>query len=85
MPESVIFAFEDHGTTRGDTVTGSYGSARKAMSDLAAVGIDFEDVVQVLEDEGVEKFETSWVELLEGVQKSLDAARKGSASPSDAA
>jgi transaldolase len=85
MPESVIFAFEDHGTTRGDTVTGSYGSARKAMSDLAAVGIDFDDVVQVLEDEGVEKFETSWVELLEGVQKSLDAARKGSASPSDAA
>jgi transaldolase len=44
-----------------------------------------DDVVQVLEDEGVEKFETSWIELLDGVQKSLDAAAKGSPSPSDAA
>jgi len=85
MPESVISAFEDHGTTRGDTVTGSYESARRAIADLGTVGVDFNDVVQVLEDEGVEKFETSWVELLEGVQKSLKAAAKGSDSPSDAA
>jgi transaldolase len=85
MPEPVIFAFQDHGEVRGDTITGSYESARAVMADLAAAGIDFDDVVQVLEDEGVEKFETSWVELLEGVQKSLDAASKGSASPSDAA
>jgi transaldolase len=85
MPESVIFAFEDHGDTRGDTVTGAYDDARKVMSDLAAVGVDMDDVVQVLEDEGVDKFEASWKELLEGVQKSLDAAAKGSDSPSDAA
>jgi transaldolase len=85
MPESVIFAYEDHGTTRGDTVTGSYGAAHQLMTDLAAVGVDMDDVVQVLEDEGVEKFETSWIELLDGVQKSLDAAVKGSDSPSDAA
>ena len=85
MPESVIFAYEDHGTTRGDTVTGSYANAKKVMADLAAVGVDMDDVVQVLEDEGVQKFEASWVELLDGVQKSLDAAAKGSDSPSDAA
>jgi transaldolase len=85
MPESVIFAYEDHGDTRGDTVSGAYADARKVMSDLAAVGVDMDDVVQVLEDEGVDKFEASWKELLEGVQKSLDAAAKGSASPSDAA
>jgi transaldolase len=85
MPESVIFAFEDHGTVRGDTITGSYESARKVMADLAAVGVDVDDVVQVLEDEGVEKFEASWIELLDGVQKSLDAAAMGSPSPSDAA
>jgi transaldolase len=85
MPEPVIFAYEDHGDTRGDTVTGNYGDAKKVMADLAAVGIDFNDVVQVLEDEGVEKFETSWLELLDGVQKSLDAAAQGSDSPSDAA
>jgi transaldolase len=85
MPESVIYAFEDHGEVRGDTVTGSYGSAKQVMADLAAVGVDFDDVVQVLEDEGVEKFETSWNELLEGVDKSLKAAAAGSGSPSDAA
>jgi transaldolase len=85
MPESVIFAFEDHGTVRGDTITGSYESARKVIADLAAIGVDMDDVVQVLEDEGVEKFETSWIELLDGVQKSLDAAAGGSPSPSDAA
>jgi transaldolase len=85
MPESVIFAFEDHGEVRGDTITGSYESARKVLADLAALGIDYDDVVQVLEDEGVQKFEASWLELLDGVQKSLDAAAKGSSSPSDAA
>ena len=85
MPESVIFAFEDHGETRGDTITGSYSEARKVLADLAALGIDYDDVVKVLEDEGVQKFEASWVELLDGVQKSLDAAAKGSPSPSDAA
>jgi len=82
MPESVIFAFADHGETRGDTVTGNYEHARKVLSDLASVGIDFDDVVKVLEDEGVEKFETSWNELLVGVDNSLKAAK---ASPSDAA
>jgi transaldolase len=85
MPESVIFAFEDHGTTRGDTVTGSYAAAKKVMDDLAAVGVDMDDVVKVLEDEGVDKFEASWKELLESVQKSLDAAAKGDSSPTDAA
>jgi transaldolase len=85
MPESVIFAFEDHGEVRGDTITGAYESARKVLADLAALGIEYDDVVQVLEDEGVQKFEASWVELLDGVQKSLDAAAKGSSSPSDAA
>jgi transaldolase len=85
MPESVIHAFEDHGEVPGDTITGSYENARKVMSDLAAAGVDVDDVVKVLEDEGVDKFEASWVELLDGVQKSLDAAAKGSSSPSDAA
>ena len=49
------------------------------------MGVDFDDVVKVLETEGVDKFEASWKELLEGVQKSLDAAAAGSSSPSDAA
>jgi transaldolase len=85
MPEAVIKAFADHGETRGDTVTGSYEDARKVLADVAALGIDYDDVVKVLEEEGVEKFEASWGELLESVKKSLDAAAEGDDSPSDAA
>ncbi|WP_436521764.1 transaldolase [Actinoplanes sp. HUAS TT8] len=85
MPESVIVAYADHGETKGDTVTGNYGDAKKVFADLASVGVDFDDVVKVLEDEGVEKFESAWKDLLEGVTKSLKAAEAGAANPSDAA
>ena len=85
MPEAVITAFEDHGETRGDTVTGSYAAAQKVMDDVAAAGVDLTEVFLALEDEGVEKFEASWAELLEGVKKSLDAAASGAGNPSDAA
>ena len=85
MPESVITAYADHGETRGDTVTGAYESARKVLGDLDSIGVDMDDVVKVLESEGVDKFETSWNELLEGMAKSLKAAGQGSDTPSDAA
>ncbi|MEV4349736.1 transaldolase [Actinoplanes sp. NPDC049596] len=85
MPESVIKAYADHGETRGNTISGQYEAAKKVFADLKAVGVDFDDVVKVLETEGVDKFEQSWKELLEGVDKSLKAAASGSSSPSDAA
>ncbi|WP_250030587.1 transaldolase [Paractinoplanes maris] len=85
MPESVIKAFADHGEVRGDTITPNFEAAHRVFTDLAQVGVDFDDVVKVLESEGVDKFEASWKELLEGVDKSLKAAAKGSDSPSDAA
>jgi transaldolase len=85
MPESVIKAFADHGEVRGDTITPEFAAAHRVFTDLAQVGVDFDDVVKVLESEGVDKFEQSWKELLEGVDKSLKAAAAGSGSPSDAA
>ncbi|MGW0217175.1 transaldolase [Micromonospora chokoriensis] len=85
MPESVIHAYADHGETRGDTVTGSYDAARKVFADLESVGVDMADVIATLEREGVEKFEVSWQELLDGVTKSLKAAAKGTGSPNKAA
>lgn len=85
MPESVIDAYADHGETRGDTITGAYDAARKVFADLESVGVDMDDVIATLEREGVEKFETSWQELLEGVRKSLEAAAKGKGSPNKAA
>ncbi|MGW3783832.1 transaldolase [Micromonospora chokoriensis] len=85
MPESVIHAYADHGETRGDTVTGSYDAARKVFADLESVGVDMADVIATLEREGVEKFEASWQELLDGVSKSLKAAAKGTGAPNKAA
>ena len=78
-------ATADHGEVTGNTIAGTYAQARAELDAVAKLGISYDDVVQLLEDEGVEKFEASWIELLDGVQKSLDAAAAGSSSPSDAA
>jgi transaldolase len=76
MPEKTIDAVADHGVITGDMVTGKAAEAQALFDELAAVGIDLPDVFKVLEDEGVEKFEKSWLELLEATQAQLDAAKK---------
>jgi transaldolase len=76
MPEKTIDAVADHGVITGDTVTGRSDEAQGVFDQLAAVGIDLPDVFRVLEEEGVEKFEKSWLELLEATQEQLDAAKK---------
>ncbi len=42
---------------------------------MAAQGVDLTDVFLVLENEGVDKFEKSWAELLETVKGQLDGAK----------
>ena len=74
MPEDTLHAVADHGDVRGDTVTGTAAAAGQVFDELAAVGIDIDDVYLVLEREGVEKFEKSWEELLESVEGQLRAA-----------
>ena len=76
MPEKTIDAVADHGVIKGDTVTGTADAAQEIFDKLSAVGIDLPDVFRVLEDEGVEKFEKSWLELLEATKGQLDAAKK---------
>jgi transaldolase len=76
MPEKTLDAVADHGVIAGDTVTGKAAEAQAVFDKLTAVGIDLPDVFKVLEDEGVEKFEKSWLELLEATQGQLDAAKK---------
>ncbi|PMR60209.1 MULTISPECIES: transaldolase [Micromonospora] len=85
MPEAVIHAYAEHGETRPDTVTDAYDDARQVFERLAAVGVDMADVIETLEREGVEKFEASWQELLDGVRKSLVAAAQGTGHPGGAA
>ncbi|GAA2089099.1 transaldolase [Actinomadura alba] len=72
MPEATLNAVADHGEVRGDTIRPYYDEARQTMAALKELSIDYDDVVRVLEDEGVEKFETSWNELLGTVQKELE-------------
>ena len=72
MPEGTIEAFADHGELEGDAVTGRYAEAQDVIDRLAALGIEYDDVIAVLEREGVEKFEKSWAELLDTVRDALD-------------
>ncbi|WP_066519946.1 transaldolase [Curtobacterium ammoniigenes] len=75
MPGKTLEATADHAEVRGDTITGSYAAAHDVMDRLAAVGIDYDDVVAVLEREGVDKFTVSWGELVDTVQGALDGAQ----------
>ncbi|SEH81518.1 transaldolase [Mycolicibacterium rutilum] len=72
MPEKTIEAVADHGVVTGDTVTGTADESQALFDQLSAIGIDLPDVFRLLEDEGVEKFEKSWQELLEATQGQLD-------------
>ena len=76
MSEKTMEAVADHGVITGDTVTGTADSAQAVFDELSAIGIDLVDLFKVLEDEGVDKFEKSWSELLEATQGQLDAANK---------
>ena len=70
-PEKTIDAVADHGVIRGDTITGAYAAASATFSALESLGVDLTDVFDVLETEGVEKFEQSWAELLQTVADAL--------------
>src|SRR5437763_85833 len=66
MPQETIEAFQDHGRVAATLATG-LDEARQLFDDLAAAGIDYDDVVETLEREGVQKFSDSFAELLDGV------------------
>ncbi|HEY0933454.1 MAG TPA: transaldolase [Trebonia sp.] len=71
MPEATLRATAEHGVLRGDTVHGTYDEARALFASLEALGIHYDDVVQVLEEEGVSKFEASWNEMLATIKDQL--------------
>ncbi|MCU1416285.1 MAG: tal [Schumannella sp.] len=75
MPEKTMEATFDHAPLHGDAVRGSYEAAQKVLDDLAALGVDYDDVTALLEKEGVEKFIVSWNELLDTVSAALEAAK----------
>ncbi|MPY62254.1 transaldolase [Streptomyces spongiae] len=75
MPEATLNATAERGAVKGDTVSGGYAQARADLSAVEALGIPYDEVVKLLEDEGVAKFAVAWQELLGAVAKSL--SRKG--------
>ena len=68
MPEPTLEALIDHGSYRGETVRPMYSDAQGVLDNLKKLGISYDDVVQVLEDEAIEKFETSWKELIDSIE-----------------
>jgi transaldolase len=75
MPEKTLHAAADHGKIDGDKVTGTAEQAQEVFDALSDAGIDMDDVFKVLEDEGVDKFEKSWTELLETVTGQLNKVK----------
>ena len=71
MPEKTMAACADHGEFSGDTITPNLADAAQVFADLAAVGIDLDDVFKVLEDEAVDKFVVSWGDLIDAVKGAL--------------
>ena len=71
MPEGTLNATADHGGITGNTVAA--GTTRRAPTSTAVgkLGISYDDVVQLLEDEGVEKFEAAWNDLLNSTEAEL--------------
>jgi transaldolase len=66
MPLETVAAFQDHGEVR-DTLTQGVAEARALLDQLAEAGIDYDDVTDTLEREGVQKFSDSFASLLEGI------------------
>ncbi|MDX6740562.1 transaldolase [Actinocorallia sp. A-T 12471] len=72
MPEATLEAAADHGVVTGNTIAGTYEAAHALFAELKAAGVDYDDVVRVLEDEGVDKFEVSWNQLLDTIKAELE-------------
>ncbi|MFE9727179.1 transaldolase [Streptomyces sp. NPDC005794] len=72
MPEATLEAVADHGDITGNTVAGGYDQARADLEAIKNLGVSYDDVVQLLEDEGVEKFEAAWNDLLNSTEAELD-------------
>ena len=67
MPEETIQAFQDHGKV-AETLTEDVDAARTLFEDLRQAGINYDDVVLTLEEEGVKKFADSFEELMDGIR-----------------
>ena len=68
MPENTLKAVRESGVFSGDTITSNYQSAKTTLAKLALLGVDLEKITEHLEVDGVSKFESAWMELIETVK-----------------
>ena len=61
--------FQDHGEVRGDTVLEDAAAAERLLEELREAGVDYDDVSDTLEREGVQKFSDSFNELKQGIRE----------------
>jgi transaldolase len=73
MPLETIRAFQDHGEVRGDTVLEGVDDAQALLQKLAEAGVDYDDVTDTLEQEGVQKFCDSFDQIVESIREKRSA------------
>ena len=73
MPLETIHAFQDHGEVRGDTVLEGVDEARDLLERIAEAGVSYDEIVETIEAEGVQKFADSYDEIVESIR-----AKRGS-------
>ena len=71
MPQATIDAVAESAVVTGDTVHGNYAADREVIDDLEKLGVSYDEVVQVLEDEGVGRFAVSWSDLEEAISSAM--------------
>jgi transaldolase len=71
MPRELVEAVNDHGEIRGDALSEDVDGASRILDEFEAAGVSYDDVVAVLEKEGVEKFSKSFADLIEGLESKV--------------
>jgi len=71
MPEATLRAVADHGQVPADSIRGRYDEARQVLDKLQAIGINYDEVTQGLEDDGLATFDASWEQLGEQLAATL--------------
>ena len=79
MPRELVEAVHDHGEIRGDTLLEDPDEASRILDAFESAGVSYDDVVQTLEREGVEKFAKSFADLIEGLESKLEAGGRDDA------
>jgi transaldolase len=73
MPEATLLAVADHGDVPADSIRDHYQPSARILARLEALGIDVEQALQKLEDDGLSNFDDAWTQLAEQLTSTLHA------------